>query len=237
MKQNQETSCLPGGFAVAGTYCGVCRSRIKMDLALLTSRTDCAIVMTKPGYEQSYTGKAVLVHHGVALPDGERGLEITNEICQAAAYHLGLEEKSVQFFAYGMGGQFFRPSLVVQSLNTLCSGLTNAASEAVEKVIDTFGDVSHAAVSVGAASFYGVAADGMRHQPGLCLVLTDGIVAVAQMEQAIAQCRKLFSMEEYVILSMANGASNHAVTDAALIQAMQQMCSALGFQRILRDAI
>lgn len=241
MKSNGAEHSIPEGFAVSGTYCGVCRSRVKLDLALLVSRTDCTIVTSLPGHTQSYTGSAVLLHQGVALPDGKRGQEIAAEISEAASYHLQTDASCIHFFAYGVSGQFFRPSLVVQSLRNLLSGLDESKSEAVEKVIDTMGDVTYAKVSLqdeeGSSLLCGMAADGMRQQPGLCVILTDCAAAAAQIEEAVAQCRNVFDLNRYAVLVMSNGAAKHKAADTEWMQAMKQVFTGLGFQKMLQDVI
>lgn len=239
MKQNGVASSLPKGFAAGGTYCGVCRSRVKLDLALLTSTTDCVIVMDTPHETTGYTGKAVLLHHGVALPDGARGREITTEICDAAAYYLQCHAGDVQFFAYGMDGQFFRPSLVVQSLQNVLANLDTVRNGTVDKVIDTIGDVTKGAVTLagGKAKMCAVAADGLRNQLGICLVTTDCLAGAAQIEKAITQCKSTVDLHDYVLLVMANGAAKEAVTEAELTQGIEQVLLDVGFQKVLQDVI
>ncbi len=239
MKQHDISSGLPSGFAAGGTYCGVCRSRVKLDLALLTSTTDCAIVMDTPQQRTAQHGKAVLLHHGVALPEGVRGAEITTEICDAAAYHLQCQRTDVQFIACGMGGQFFRPSLVVQSLQNLLAVCHTDQCEAVGKVIDTLGDVTYSTASFdnGKATMCAMAADGTRQQPGICVMTTDSDVTTAQVERALSQCKQVFGLEGYVIVVMANGASGTAFSDAALTEGMAHVLEDAGFQKALQHVI
>lgn len=239
MKQSDVDMSLPKGFAAGGTYCGVCRSRVKLDLALVTSTTDCAIVMDTPKGQSAYTAKAVLLHHGVALPDGQRGSEIKTEICDAAAYHLQCDPTDVQFFACGLGGQFFRPSLVVQSLQNLLAACHQDNGTAVGKVIDTLGDITYSTTTIGNSdvTIQAMAADGTRTQPGICIITTDGAVTTQEIASALRQCKQVLSLLDYTFLIIANGAVHTPISDAELAQGMTHVLEDAGFTKVLQHVI
>ena len=89
--------CISKGFSCAATYSGLCKDRVKRDLALITSRHDSSLVISKGGEYSLSTAKAFLFHHGLALPQNARGAEIAEEIKGAAAQKLGLDSQDIAF--------------------------------------------------------------------------------------------------------------------------------------------
>lgn len=235
MKQAQDI-CLPSGFSVAGTYSGLCDSRVKLDTAMIASRTRCSIVIageTNAIYKQ---GKALLLHNGAALPEGKRGQEISREICSAAAAYFHVSCQDVAFLANGMAGQYFRPSLLINSLATLAASLSPAHGDQVGAVLDNLGDISFGAVALGASpcTLSGLAADGTDAKPGVCLLLTDAAASQQQLYDAVSACRQEMNLEGYTVVAVANGAAGGALPPANFAQAVKGMFAALGFQPSLQ---
>ena len=152
MSQVYDNFGVPQGFQAAGTYSGLCSSRVKLDVAMIVSRRDCSIVTDTPQGMTAQYGKILVLHNGTALPDGLRGREISEEVCQAVGTCVDEAPDSVALVASGPKGQYFRPSLLIHSLNNLTAGL-DTATQPLEAVLDNSGDVSSQTVSLGAVSY------------------------------------------------------------------------------------
>ncbi len=233
----QDDICIPKGFSAAGTYSGLCASRVRLDLAMIVSVTDCAIVTADACGMQQTTGRALLLHNGAALPDGLRGREIQGQVCHAASQYMHLPEQAVSFVAHGVPGQYFRPSLLINSLGTLSAGLSAEHGGQVGAVLDTCGDLTCDTLSFGQGAVCrlgGMAADGTDTTTGLCVMTTDAAISPAQIGEALGLCRRIINTEDFTMIVMANGMAAGKVTTAALAQAMEQMMKQLGFQPALQ---
>lgn len=240
MKQVHEDICVPKGFAAAGTYSGVCRNRVKVDLAMIVSTKAGTIVTATPTGVTSAVGSALLFHNGSALPQGARASEIKHEICAAAATQLHCPCGDVQFIAHGASGQFFRPSLIVHSLPALLAGLSADTSDDVRRAVDTVGDVTSEVVTVtgtqGVCHMGGIAADGTNGRNGLCVITTDGAVTAPVIEKALTTCRSILDTEAYTFIVMANGmAPNSVVSEDDLTQSLHHLLKDLGFTKALQE--
>lgn len=236
MKQVYDDSCLPQGFSAAGTYSGLCSSRVRLDLAMIVSRTNCSIVISSAQGISQGEGKALLLHNGAALPDGLRGQEIRQEICCAASQYLAIASQDVTFVASGIKGQHFRPSRLIDSLETLGSALSPDHGDQVGAVIDNVGDMTDSIVLLGSGSacMKGMAADGTEDKPGLCILATDAAVSPQQLQDALAACTGAINTEGYTIIALANGTAAELVSGASLAQAMKSTMLQLGFQPALQ---
>lgn len=58
MSQVYDNFCVPQGFQAAGTYSGLCSSRVKLDVAMIVSRRDCSIVTDTPQGMTARSGKS-----------------------------------------------------------------------------------------------------------------------------------------------------------------------------------
>lgn len=74
MSQVYDSFSVPQGFQAAGTYSGLCSSRVKLDVAMIVSRRDCSIVTATSQGLMTQEGKVLLLHNGTALPDGPRAM-------------------------------------------------------------------------------------------------------------------------------------------------------------------
>jgi len=236
MKQVYDDSCLPQGFSAAGTYSGLCDSRVRLDLAMIVSRTNCSIVVSSAQGVWQSAGKALLLHNGAALPDGLRGQEIQQEVCSAASQYLAIGAQDVAFVASGVKGQHFRPSRLIDSLETLGASLSPSHGAQVGAVIDNLGDMTDSAVSLGSGSVHmnGMAADGTEAKPGLCILTTDAAATPQQLRDALAACTGAINTEGYTIIALANGMASEPVGGASLAQAMKRTMLQLGFQPALQ---
>ena len=223
MKQVYDDSCLPQGFSAAGTYSGLCDSRVRLDLAMIVSRTNCSIVVSSAQGVWQSAGKALLLHNGAALPDGLRGQEIQQEVCSAASQYLSIGAQDVAFVASGVKGQHFRPSRLIDSLETLGASLSPS-------------DMTDSAVSLGSGSVHmnGMAADGTEAKPGLCILTTDAAATPQQLRDALVACTGAINTEGYTIIALANGMASEPVGGASLAQAMKRTMLQLGFQPALQ---
>ena len=128
MSQVYDSLSVPQGFQAAGTYSGLCSSRVKLDVAMIVSRRDCSIVTATSQGLMTQSGKVLLLHNGTALPDGPRGHEISQEVCQAAGKCMDEAPDDIALVASGAKGQYFRPSLLIHSLKTLTAGARQPAA-------------------------------------------------------------------------------------------------------------
>ncbi|MCH4188215.1 MAG: arginine biosynthesis protein ArgJ [Megasphaera sp.] len=234
MKQEYDDICVPQGFSAAGTYSGLCKNRVKLDLAMIVSRTDCSIVTAREGMITCTIGKTLVLHNGTALPQGKRGKEIRQEICQAVSKQLGMPSYDVALGAYGDTHQYFKPSLLISSLATLTAAVSPSHGSQVSTVIDNNGDVSGSSVEFcSTCHMSGIAADGIPGQSGLCIITTDVATSPQQIEKALVLSHRLMDLEEFTVIVMSNGVAGCSANAAELAQAMQQVFKELGF----RDAL
>ena len=183
-------------------------------------------------------GKVLLLHNGTALPDGPRGHEISQEVCQAAGKCMDEAPEDIALVASGAKGQYFRPSLLIYSLKTLTAGLGND-SQPLEAVLDNSGDVTAYQVALSSGtpgcSLSGIAADGTADSDGLCVIMTDAQADSAVIEGALAQAKAAINTENFTFIVMANGmAGSSPCSQEALADGLAQLLKKLGFQNSLK---
>ena len=237
MSQVYDSLSVPQGFQAAGTYSGLCSSRVKLDVAMIVSRRDCSIVTATSQGLMTQEGKVLLLHNGTALPDGPRGHEISQEVCQAAGKCMDEAPEDIALVASGAKGQYFRPSLLIHSLKTLTAGLGND-SQPLEAVLDNSGDVTAYQVALSGTpgcSLSGIAADGTADSDGLCVIMTDAQADSAVIEGALAQAKAAIDTENFTFIVMANGmAGSSPCSQEALADGLAQLLKKLGFQNSLK---
>lgn len=64
MSQVYDSFGVPQGFQAAGTYSGLCSSRVKLDVAMIVSRRDCSIVTDTQQGMTARSGKVLVLHMG-----------------------------------------------------------------------------------------------------------------------------------------------------------------------------
>lgn len=241
MTQNKSNICAPQGFAAAGTYSGICDHRVKLDLAMIVSRKDCSIVVANADGTQQSTGRAVLFHNGLALPEGQRGNEIANEAKAAVSQYIDVPENEISFIATGLTGGYFRPSLLVNSVSTLAAGLSPYHASLVESVMDNGGSLLSQDVTFHAGSgecvMGGILSEGTEEQPGLCLITTDMAATTEQIQEALATSMEAFDLADYKVVVMANGlaaAASGKEGIASLSQAMTTLLEQIGVKTALK---
>ena len=240
MSQVYDSLSVPQGFQAAGTYSGLCSSRVKLDVAMIVSRRDCSIVTATSQGLMTQSGKILLLHNGTALPDGPRGHEISQEVCQAAGKCMDEAPDDIALVASGAKGQYFRPSLLIHSLKTLTAGL-GTDSQPLEAVLDNAGDVTAYQVALSSGtpgcSLSGVAADGTADSSvdGLCVIMTDAQAGSAVIEGALAQAKAAIDTENFTFIVMANGmAGSSPCSQEVLADGLEQLLKKLGFQNSLK---
>ena len=85
MSQVYDNFGVPQGFQAAGTYSGLCSSRVKLDVAMIVSRRDCSIVTDTPQGMTARSGKILVLHNGTALPDGRAALKFQRKSVRLSA--------------------------------------------------------------------------------------------------------------------------------------------------------
>lgn len=234
MKQVYDDIHMPQGFHAAGTYSGLCASRIKLDLAAVVSQAASSIVMAHDHTVQMAQGQILLLHNGTALPKGTRAEEIKTEICQAAAHTFQVHGQNIQLLANGTDG-YFQPSLLKNSLPSLQYQLTLGHTQQLGAVLDNLGDLTAATVSAGMASqLTGLAADGTSEASGICLMLTDADVSMQQLAEAWHQCCHAIDTEDFTFIAMANGTSGESLNAHDIAKAMETAFKQLGFSQALQ---
>ena len=183
-------------------------------------------------------GKVLLLHNGTALPDGPRGHEISQEVCQAAGKCMDEAPEAITLVASGAKGQYFRPSLLIHSLKTLTAGL-GTDSQPLEAVLDNSGDVTAYQVALSSGtpgcSLSGIAADGTADSDGLCVIMTDAQAGSAVIEGALAQAKAAIDTENFTFIVMANGmAGSGPCSQEDLAAGMEDLLKKLGFQNSLK---
>lgn len=240
MEQENGSICAPVGFFAAGTYSGVCNCRIQLDLAMILSQNDCSIVMESSFGNWQHTGRVLLYHNGLALPPSGRGNEITAEVCKAAAEHTNIPAQAVSLAATGISNQYFRPSLLINSISTLTASLSPEHDHLVERVMQNGGDIVSGAVSLSASgSSYtlgGIMTEEVQGNPGMCLMTTDMAVTPQQIQQAIRSNKDCFDLQGYTIIVMANGmAAAGGSNSELLVQAMRCFMAKNGIHAALKE--
>lgn len=216
--------CVPQGFQAAAAYSGVCDSRIKLDTALIVSRPRSAIVVSGPDGVKAQNGSVLLFHHGLALPQGPRGQEITTEVCQAAGQCLNLKDTDVAFTASGMKDGYFRPSRLLHSLKNLQADLSSSL-DPLAAVLEEKSPAKEASLSFVSqkewAALSGLAAENY------CLLLTDAKASTEVIKEALKKV--LPSGSALTVLLMASGCGKKKdCTAAELAKALQTILFRLG---------
>jgi glutamate N-acetyltransferase/amino-acid N-acetyltransferase len=141
----------PGGFAAAGTACGI-KSGGKNDLALLLSdrpaewsalltknRAPAApVLLTRALLRRRRPLQAVLVNSGNAnSATGDPGMKTARSVVAAAAALLDLPESAVIMASTGIIGVQLPGEKIRRSLPRLAKGLSNGGSGAAEAIMTT----------------------------------------------------------------------------------------------------
>lgn len=217
--------CVPQGFQAAVTYSGICDSRVKLDTAMIVSPSASTIVCSDETGLHSKTASVLLLHHGLSLPQGVRGSEIQTEICQAAAACLKKQASDVALLAAGAADGYFRPSLLVHSLNNLQADLADTLAP-LTSVLDNAGDAKSSSLSFASGQEWAALAGFAAKD--LALFLTDAKVSPQVLTKALNQVKQNLHLGGTLIVMASGAGKKSSCTSEDLVKALQTLFSRMG---------
>ena len=128
--------CAPKGFKAAGIHCGIRKSKIKKDLAMIYSETPCAaaavytqnkvygapITVTREHLSDG-RAQAIICNSGNANTCNADGVEKANAMAALAANALGISENDVIVASTGVIGQRLDIEPIESGMAALVSAL------------------------------------------------------------------------------------------------------------------
>lgn len=145
--------CAPQGFRANGVHCGIRKSKIKKDLALIVADKRCAaagvyttnlvkgapILVTQKNLADG-RARAVIVNSGNANTCNEGGVEIAEGMCRLVEEYTGVPAGDVIVASTGVIGQKLSLDPIASGMKSLASGLGGAAEHsgaAAEAIMTT----------------------------------------------------------------------------------------------------
>jgi len=199
--------CAPQGFAAGGIHCGIRKNKTKRDLALIYSKTPCAVACT---YTQNKvkgapitvtmqnvaddTAKAIICNSGNANTCNANGIEIATQMCELTGKALGIAPADVVVASTGVIGQPLSIEPIAQGMQQLVQSLsTQGSSDACEGIMTTDTFKKEFAISFtvdGVPCKMGAIAkgSGMIHPnmaTMLAFVTTDAAIVPALLQKAV----------------------------------------------------
>ena len=142
--------CAAKGFVANGIHCGVRKNKVKKDLSLIVSEkvASCAAVYTTNlvfGAPITVTrkhlingqAKACICNSGIANTCCSGGVEVAEEICEAAAKTLQCNADDIVIASTGVIGQPLDPNPIKNGLEELVAGLSENGSDSAAAGIMT----------------------------------------------------------------------------------------------------
>ncbi|WP_101913299.1 hypothetical protein [Megasphaera vaginalis (ex Bordigoni et al. 2020)] len=218
---------LPQGFRSSVTYSGM-DSRLKVDTAMIRSEKECYLLRSVHTRISCTMTKVLIWHHGIALPQGRRGSEITGQLCAAADAAAGVHGSAL--LASGSAAGHFRPSRLVDSFPSLAADLNDDGAEALAsisagKILTVSGCGSHVMAVVAAPTVAG---------KGVALFLTDTGLSGEEAGIVWRNLTDRYDFHDYdaVLMAVAAERQPHLFAADALALALESM----GVKRCCRTA-
>jgi glutamate N-acetyltransferase/amino-acid N-acetyltransferase len=142
--------CAPKGYTANGIHCGVRRSRVKRDLALVVSSVRAAaagvytlnlvkgapIAVTKKNLANGYA-QAIICNSGNANTCNADGVEIAEKMCALVEQHTGIPASDVIVASTGVIGERLDVSPIAAGMAELAAGLGDHSDLATEAIMTT----------------------------------------------------------------------------------------------------
>jgi glutamate N-acetyltransferase/amino-acid N-acetyltransferase len=250
--------CAAKGFSANGIHCGIRKNKSKRDLSLIFSekRANAESVYTTnlvKGAPLTVTkvhladgkAQAILCNSGNANTCNADGVEIAEQMCEAAAKALGISPSDVVVASTGVIGQPLNLTPIREGIPELVRGLGAKSKEAAEGIMTTDTALKEIAVSfsVGGTEcrIGGIAkGSGMIH-PNMATMLvfltTDCAISTKMLQKALsADIQNTFNMVSVdgdtstndMLSILANGkAGNDRITEKGADY--EVFCEALNF--------
>ena len=142
--------CAAKGFVANGIHCGVRKNKVKKDLSLIVSEkvASCAAVYTTNlvfgapitvtrKHLKNGQAKACICNSGIANTCCSGGVEVAEEICEAAAKTLQCNADDIVIASTGVIGQPLDPNPIKNGLKELVAGLSENGSDSAAAGIMT----------------------------------------------------------------------------------------------------
>ncbi len=142
--------CAAKGFVANGIHCGVRKNKVKKDLSLIVSEkvSSCAAVYTTNlvfgapitvtrKHLKNGQAKACICNSGIANTCCSGGVEVAEEICEAAAKTLQCNADDIVIASTGVIGQPLDPNPIKNGLEELVAGLSENGSDSAAAGIMT----------------------------------------------------------------------------------------------------
>ena len=142
--------CAAKGFVANGIHCGVRKNKVKKDLSLIVSEkvASCAAVYTTnlvfgapitvtKNHLKNGQAKACICNSGIANTCCAGGVEVAEDICEAAAAALNCSADDIVIASTGVIGQPLDPNPIKNGLEELVAGLSENGSDSAAAGIMT----------------------------------------------------------------------------------------------------
>lgn len=151
--------CAPKGFKANGVHCGIRKSKIKKDFALIVSETRCAaagvytqnlvkgapVIVTKKNLSDGYA-QAIICNSGNANTCNVDGIEVAEAMCALVNAVGGIDVNDVIVASTGVIGQKLNIEPMREYIGELWSGLGDFSNNAAEAIMTTDTKVKEVAV-------------------------------------------------------------------------------------------
>lgn len=151
--------CAPKGFKANGVHCGIRKSKIKKDFALIVSETRCAaagvytqnlvkgapVIVTKKNLSDGYA-QAIICNSGNANTCNVDGIEVAEAMCALVNAVGGIDVNDVIVASTGVIGQKLNIEPMREHIGELWSGLGDFSNNAAEAIMTTDTKVKEVAV-------------------------------------------------------------------------------------------
>jgi len=208
MKLIQGGVCAAKGFKANGIHCGIRKNRTKKDLALIVSEVKCTaaatyttnlvkgapLTVTKSHLSDGFA-QAVICNSGNANTCNYNGIEIAEEMSEAAAKALGISASDMVVASTGVIGQLLDLTPIKEGIPALVEGLSyNGSCNAAQAIMTTDTIDKQVAVEfeIGGKVCHlgGIAkGSGMIHPnmaTMLCFITTDVKISSEMLQKALS---------------------------------------------------
>lgn len=143
--------CAAKGFLANGIHCGIRKSKLKKDLALIFCEVDCTaacvyttnlvkgapIYVTKQNIDESGIARAIICNSGNANTCNANGIEIANQMCELLSAKANIDKEKIIVASTGVIGQVLNIAPIANGIDELVSGLGNFSNKANEAIMTT----------------------------------------------------------------------------------------------------
>ncbi len=208
--------CAPKGFKANGIHCGIRKSKVKKDFALIVSETRCAaagvytqnlvqgapVTVTKKNLADGYA-QAIICNSGNANTCNADGIKVAEAMCALVEVFGGVSARDVIVASTGVIGQKLDITPMREHASELVEGLGDYSRKAAEAIMTTDTKVKEVAVEFqigGVACRIGAIAKGVgmicpNMATNLIFITSDVNISPEMLQKALsADVKTSFNM-------------------------------------------